>query len=303
MSDGEFIGFIQYIDYLKHQKRYSPHTIANYKRDLTRFKEYCIQHQLLDLSDIDSHQVRAYIAYRHRTGLGGRSLQRELSSVRLFFSYLQRENLLEHNPAVGVSTPKPVRKLPQPLDVDQMAQLLDVENDSVLDQRDQAMMELMYGAGLRLSELVSLDLGSVDLEQSMVPVTGKGSKVRIVPIGKFAKTSLQQWLLVRTQIAHVDESALFVSSRGKRISVRTVQQRIKQRGKRQGIDVNVHPHQLRHSFASHLLESSGDLRAVQELLGHADISTTQIYTHIDFQQLAKVYDQAHPRAKIKRDKS
>lgn len=291
----------EFLNYLRHQKRFSPHTISSYQRDLARFTEYCDQ-QELDLFSFDSHTIRAYVAYRHRSGLSGRSLQRELSAVRRFFTRLQGEGLVEINPTIGVSTPKSVRKLPKPLDVDQMVRLLETDKSSILEQRDLAMMELMYGSGLRLSELVSLDLGSVDLKQQLVPVRGKGSKVRIVPIGRGAVKSLKQWLALRSQIASVDEPALFVSSRGTRISTRSVQQRMKKWGQRQGIDSNVHPHRLRHSFASHLLESSGDLRAVQELLGHADISTTQIYTHVDFQQLAKVYDQAHPRAKSKRNK-
>ncbi len=241
--------------------------------------------------------MRAYVAARHRKGLGGRSLQRELSAVRSFFNYLHREGEIKNNPVIGVSAPKTSRKLPTPLDVDEMAQLLNVSRDTPMAVRDWAMMELMYSAGLRLAELVSLNIDSIDLADNSVPVSGKGSKTRIVPIGRFAKESLKQWLKERGQKANPDETALFISSRGTRISTRAVQQRMKQWGITQGIDSPVHPHRLRHSFASHLLESSGDLRAVQELLGHADISTTQIYTHIDFQHLAKVYDAAHPRAK------
>jgi len=241
--------------------------------------------------------MRAYVAARHRKGLGGRSLQRELSAVRSFFNYLRREAEVKTNPVVGVRAPKTARKLPTPLDVDEMGQLLNVNHDSPLAIRDWAMMELMYSAGLRLAELVSLNVDSIDLADNSVPVSGKGSKTRIVPIGRFAKESLKQWLKERNHMTNPGETALFISSRGTRISARAVQQRMKQWGISQGIDSPVHPHRLRHSFASHLLESSGDLRAVQELLGHADISTTQIYTHIDFQHLAKVYDAAHPRAK------
>jgi len=291
----------RYISYLEHQKRFSPHTLSSYRRDLDQLLGYLEQHNK-PLLELDAHQVRAYVAWRHRCGLGGRSLQRELSSIRQFFAYLQREGVLKHNPAVGVGAPKARRKLPLPLDVDQMVQLLDLETAGVVELRDQAMMELMYGAGLRLSELVGLNCDRVDFQQSLLPVLGKGSKTRLVPLGRFALNSLQQWLQVRAQWAHGDEPALFVSRRGTRISQRSVQQRMKTWGERQGLDSRVHPHRLRHSFASHLLESSGDLRAVQELLGHADISTTQIYTHVDFQHLAKIYDQAHPRAKTRRNK-
>ena len=287
-----------FYQYLKSEKRYSPHTIKNYQRDLNHFRDFCETHDIEHWARVDSHLMRAYVAARHRNGLGGRSLQRELSAIRSFFNFLRREAVVKTNPVRGVSAPKTARKLPTPLDVDEMAQLLSVERDTPLSIRDWAMMELMYSAGLRLAELVSLNIDSIDLTDNSVPVVGKGSKTRIVPVGRFAKESLTQWLKVRTDLANRGEMALFISSRGTRISVRAVQQRMKQWGIAQGIDSPVHPHRLRHSFASHLLESSGDLRAVQELLGHADISTTQIYTHIDFQHLAKVYDAAHPRAKI-----
>jgi integrase/recombinase XerC len=289
-----------FFQYLTSEKRYSPHTIKNYQRDLRHFLDHCQTHDLGRWADVDNHFMRTYVATRHRKGLGGRSLQRELSAIRSFFHFLSREGEVKSNPVTGISAPKTARKLPTPLDVDEMSQLLNLRHDTPMAMRDWAMMELMYSAGLRLAELVSLNIDSIDLADDSVPVTGKGAKTRIVPIGRFAKQSLQQWLTARSKLANSDETALFVSNRGTRISVRTVQQRMKHWGIVQGVDTPVHPHRLRHSFASHLLESSGDLRAVQELLGHADISTTQIYTHIDFQHLAKVYDAAHPRAKSKR---
>jgi integrase/recombinase XerC len=289
-----------FFQYLTSEKRYSPHTIKNYRRDLQHFLDHCQTHGLARWTEVDNHFMRAYVATRHRKGLGGRSLQRELSAIRSFFHFLSREGEVKTNPVTGISAPKTARKLPTPLDVDEMSQLLNLSHDTPTAMRDWAMMELMYSAGLRLAELVSLNLDSIDLADDSVPVTGKGAKTRIVPIGRFAKQSLQQWLTERSKLANKDEKALFVSNRGTRISVRAVQQRMKHWGLVQGVDTPVHPHRLRHSFASHLLESSGDLRAVQELLGHADIATTQIYTHIDFQHLAKVYDAAHPRAKSKR---
>ena len=288
-----------FYQYLTSEKRYSRHTISNYQRDLKHFLEHCLQQNISNWSTVDSHLLRAYVAMRHRKGLGGRSLQRELSAIRSFFNFLRREAVVQANPVTGIRAPKTGRKLPAPLDVDEMGQLLNVTGDTPQAIRDWAMMELMYSGGLRLAELVSLNMDSIDLADDSVPVAGKGAKTRIVPIGRFAKESLKQWLQVRPQLAAPDEAALFVSNRGTRIAVRSVQQRMKHWGVVQGIDTPVHPHRLRHSFASHLLESSGDLRAVQELLGHADISTTQIYTHIDFQHLAKVYDAAHPRAKTK----
>ena len=286
-----------FYQYLHSEKRYSPHTFYNYQRDLDHFSEYCQQHAIIQWSQVDTHLMRAYVATRHRLGLGGRSLQRELSAIRSFFNFLRREYQIKTNPVIGVSAPKSPRKLPTPLDADEMGQLLNINADKPVAIRDWAMMELMYSSGLRLAELVSLNIDSIDLADNSVPVTGKGAKTRIVPVGRFAKESLKQWLKERPTLAKPDEVALFVSQRGTRISPRSVQQRMKFWGIAQGVNTPVHPHRLRHSFASHLLESSGDLRAVQELLGHADISTTQIYTHIDFQHLAKVYDAAHPRAR------
>jgi integrase/recombinase XerC len=223
-----------------------------------------------------------------------------LSSLRSFYQFLIRKHQLKNNPAIDIRAPKTARSLPDTLDVDALSQLLDIPADSILAIRDRAMMELFYSSGLRLSELTNLDLDSIDLVENSLRAIGKGNKTRILPIGRKAAEALQNWLSKRDTMAKPDESALFVSNRGKRISTRSVQQRLNYWQQKQGLDQHIHPHKLRHSFASHILESSGDLRAVQELLGHADISTTQIYTHLDFQHLAKVYDNAHPRARKKK---
>ena len=240
------------------------------------------------------------MAKRHRQEISGKTIQRELSSLRSLFNYLLREGLAENNPAQGIKAPKVKRKLPATLDIDQLSSLLDVTDDNPLSLRDLAILELLYSSGLRLAELVSINLQDIDLKSAQLEVTGKGAKTRQVPIGRKAIEALQQWIKVRGNIAKPEEQALFVSKLGKRIHPRTIQQRLKQWALKHGASRSVHPHLLRHSFASHMLESSGDLRAVQELLGHADISTTQIYTHLDFQHLANVYDKAHPRARRKK---
>ncbi len=301
-SDDNFIEkewIEEFLAHLETERRLSPHTISNYRRDLSGVVEYCELAALSNWESLDAQHVRSWVAKRHRQGIGGRSLARALSALRSFLQYLMRENHLKVNVAKGIRAPKSARKLPEPLDADEMARLLAVSDDSPLAIRDLAMLELMYSSGLRLAELVSLNLGDVDLADGSVPVTGKGDKARIVPVGRYANDALQRWLKTRVALANEDELALFVSKQGKRITPRAVQQRFRQWGIKQGLDSRVHPHKLRHAFASHLLESSGDLRAVQELLGHADISTTQIYTHLDFQHLADVYDKAHPRARKK----
>ncbi len=244
--------------------------------------------------------MRAFVSWRHRQGIGGRSLQRNLSAIRAFYKFLLDEGIVTHNPAEEIFAPKTPRKLPKALDVDQTARLVEIDSADPLAQRDRAILELMYSSGLRLSELVTLDVDEVDLDDAMVSVLGKGNKRRYVPVGRYAIEALKRWLPVRATLAGSPEEALFVSRRGQRLGARAVQERLRLWAIRQGLAVHVHPHMLRHSFASHLLESSGDLRAVQELLGHADISTTQVYTHLDFQHLAKVYDAAHPRARKKK---
>ena len=300
MSDGA--GPIEpFLAHLAHERRLADLSITGYRADLERISTW-----LTDaggdadaITRLDQPQIRRYIAWRHRSGVGGRTLQRELSSLRSLYRWLLREGRVPNNPAVGIRAPKTPRKLPATLDADQLCVLLDRPIDDLLAIRDTAMIELFYSSGLRLSELVSVNLGDIDMADAALRVTGKGDKTRVVPVGTQAREAVAYWLRVRANLAAGDEPALFVSSRGNRIHPRTVRTRVAQWAQEQGADRHVHPHLLRHSFASHLLESSGDLRAVQELLGHADISTTQIYTHLDFQHLAQVYDQAHPRAKRK----
>ncbi|MCP4126656.1 MAG: tyrosine recombinase XerC [Gammaproteobacteria bacterium] len=291
----------RFLHHLQHERRLSPHTIKNYARDLKLIAAWCTEAGLEDWQQLNPHQVRGFVAKRHRSGISGKTIQRELSSLRSLFSYLLREGVAENNPAQGIKAPKVKRRLPATLDTDQLSSLLDVPDDTPLSLRDLAMLELFYSSGLRLAELVSIDLLDLDLKSALLEVTGKGAKTRQVPIGRKAVAALQRWIKVRGELAQADEPALFVSNRGGRISPRTIQQRLKQWALQHGASRNIHPHLLRHSFASHLLESSGDLRAVQELLGHADISTTQIYTHLDFQHLANVYDKAHPRARRKKE--
>ena len=290
----------RFLKHLETERRLSPNTIASYRRDLEELATFCGARGIAGWQSVSPHWVRAYVAERHRRGLGGRSIQRALSAARSFYRYLLREGCVEHNPATGIKAPRTPRRLPATLDVDQVAQLLNMTPTDPLTARDRAIMELLYSSGLRLSELVGLDVADLDLSDATVRVKGKGSKVRVVPVGRLAVVALEAWLPVRDTLMRAATSALFVSRTGRRLAARTVQSRLRTWGLRQGLDTNLHPHRLRHSFASHLLESSGDLRAVQELLGHANLSTTQIYTHVDFQRLATVYDQAHPRAKKKR---
>lgn len=285
-----FLGTLQHL---------SVHTRKAYAGDLAFFLNYCKELDVGQWQDLDGRQVRGYITQRHRQGTGGRSLRRNLSSIRAFYKYLLAKGEVTKNPAEGITTPKTEKRLPKTLDVDQTSRLVEIKGNKALTLRDRAILELMYSSGLRLAECVSLDIYSVDIRDGLVTVTGKGNKTRKVPVGNYALEAVSAWLKVRPQLAALDETALFVSTRGKRISARSVQQRMRHWALKQGLDTNVHPHMLRHSFATHLLESSGDLRAVQELLGHADISTTQIYTSLDFQHLASVYDQTHPRARKK----
>ena len=289
-----------FLDYLRYERRLSTRTLAAYRRDLGDFLGWLAEHDIDDPARVDSQHVRSYAANRHRRGLAPKSLQRHLSAIRAWFRYLLRENRVAANPADGVRAPKVERRLPHTLDVDQLGRLLEFNGDAPLDHRDRAIMELFYSSGLRLAELVGLDVSDIQTADGLLEITGKGGKARRVPVGRMAREAIDAWLAVRSQLAISGEPALFVSQRGSRLSARSVEARLRQRAIEQGVPQHVHPHMLRHSFASHLLESSGDLRAVQDLLGHADISTTQIYTHLDFQHLAEVYDQAHPRARRKR---
>jgi integrase/recombinase XerC len=286
-----------FLSHLAHERRLSGHTLGNYRRDLERVLHWQAEQGRSGWNQLNAHQVRAYTAWRHRQGRSGRTLQRELAALRSLYRYLLREGAVAHNPAQGIRAPKVQRKLPAVLDTDTLAKVLQQDDTDPLELRDLAMLELFYASGLRLAELVSVDRGDIDMQDGTLEVTGKGAKTRRVPVGTKAREAVQAWLAVRPGLAAADEPALFVSQRGRRIHPRTVQQRLQRWALKQGAPRHIHPHLLRHSFASHLLESSGDLRAVQELLGHADIGTTQIYTHLDFQHLAQVYDQAHPRAR------
>jgi integrase/recombinase XerC len=279
------------------ERKASPHTIEGYRRDLDKLLRYMQKLQINAFERLQPHHMRSFVAAEHRGGLSPKSLQRLLSSCRSLFRQLTREGLLSHDPLAGVRGPKVHRKLPQVLDVDEATALVEGDgNDDALGVRDRAMLELFYSSGLRLSELTGLRWLDLDLDAGEVRVLGKGSKTRIVPVGRHAISALRA---LGDAEGRAPESPVFRGRQGAPISPRTVQARMKTLAMRQGFAKHVHPHLLRHTFASHMLESSGDLRAVQELLGHADIATTQIYTHLDFQHLAKVYDAAHPRARRK----
>ncbi len=286
----------RFVGHLAGERRLSAHTVTAYRRDIERFAATLADGGITDWRQVGPAEVRAHVARRHREGVGGRTLQRELSALRGLFGYLRREGEAVADPARGVQAPRAPRRLPAVLDTDEVAALLEIASGDLLEVRDVAMLELTYSCGLRLQELVALDLTDIDLAEGLVRAHGKGAKSRVVPIGSVACAALRRWLGERPALAAGDELALFLSQRGNRISCRAVQQRFARWTERAGTGRRLYPHLLRHSFASHLLESSGDLRAVQELLGHADISTTQIYTHLDFQHLARVYDRAHPRA-------
>ena len=302
--------------YLATERRCSPHTVSNYRRDLQALSAYCGRNALADWGSLDGAQVRTFAARLHAGGLAPRSIQRHLSAVRSFYDYLLREaqvqrerstvppteedlRALRANPAQGVRAPKAARRLPVTLDADQMARLLAITEATPLAIRDRAIMELLYSSGLRLAELTALDLVHLDLPDRTVRVLGKGRKERAVPLGRVAAEALERWLKQRAAWAAHAEPALFVGRGGQRLGRREIQKRVAHWAHRQGLAQHVHPHLFRHSFASHLLESGAELRGVQELLGHADIATTQIYTHLDFQHLARIYDAAHPRARRK----
>ncbi|MDD5403035.1 MAG: tyrosine recombinase XerC [Sulfuricella sp.] len=286
----------QYLSHLQHERRLSPLTGKNYTRDIDELFRLAGE---TPLADLQIHQLRRFIAQLHARGLGSRTLARMLSAWRGFYAYLGNAHGFVHNPCAGLKAPKAAKTLPQALSPEQAAHLMEVPPDDVLAVRDHAMLELLYSSGLRLAELVGSNLEDFDFAAGEVRVTGKGNKTRIVPLGRLAAEALQTWLTERALLAQSGEKALFVGKAGTRLTPRAVQLRLKQWGVKLGINANIHPHVLRHSFATHVLQSSGDLRAVQEMLGHANISTTQVYTHLDFQHLAKVYDAAHPRARKK----
>ena len=316
--------------YMNSERRLSAHTDSNYARDLAALVKYCDRNGLEEWSALDTQHIRVFAAHSHAGGLSPRSVQRRLSAVRSFYGFLIKENQqqrsgtaaagepmrepaplsgVRHNPANDVRAPKAAKRLPETLDPDQMARLLDISSDDGPGNRgpghrsfvlrDRAIMELLYSSGLRLAELVGLDVGHLQLAEGMVRVRGKGDKERIVPVGSVAIDVLRKWLLERGAVAKPEEQALFVGRGGKRLGPRAIQTRVAQWARHQGLSMHVYPHLFRHSFATHLLESSRELRGVQELLGHADISTTQVYTHLDFQHLARIYEASHPRARKK----
>ncbi|MHB1359327.1 MAG: tyrosine recombinase XerC [Rhodocyclaceae bacterium] len=296
-------GVEQFLAELAHQRRASIHTLTAYRRDLALLQDGA---GTRPLAELPAHELRRQAMRLHGQGLAARSLARTLSAWRAYYRWLARRGVLTTDPCAGLSAPKRPRVLPKALGIDQTAALLAMPDDDLLAVRDRAMFELFYSSGLRLAELAALDLvagrqgaGGLDLAAGEVTVTGKRAKTRTVPVGVQAAAALTTWLEQRVAMAKTDEAALFVSRRGTRLSPRAIELRLAHRAKKSGLGLHVHPHMLRHSFASHVLQSSGDLRAVQEMLGHASIGTTQIYTHLDFQHLAKVYDAAHPRAKKK----
>jgi len=296
----------RFLDYLKFERRFSAHTLAAYTHDLNRFAAEADR----PWTEVRSHQITTHIARLHASGHQPRSIQRALSSLRSLYRYLQRQRLVEQDPTTGIRAPKTRPKLPQLLDTDQAAQLLEFTPAGLADLRDRAIAELLYGSGLRLAELTGANIADLDLAEGFMTVRGKGGKERQVPLGRHCIDAVRAWLDARVAapasggeapLPNTGPAPLFTGRGGQRISPRTVQVRLKRLAIRQLGSDQLHPHMLRHSFASHLLESSSDLRAVQELLGHADISTTQIYTHLDFQHLARVYDAAHPRARAGAD--
>ncbi len=292
----------KYLDYLTFERGLSPLTRENYARDIRLLLR--LTDELVDkpgLQDVTATNIRRFIGAMNGNGLGGKSIARTLSAWRGFFDFLGQRHGFTANPCNGMRAPKSPQTLPQALSTDQAVKLVAIEGDDPLTLRDRAILELFYSSGLRLAELVGLDIDAVDLQNGTVTVTGKGSKTRIVPVGSHAISAISIWLqnraLIQSDKADLDANAVFISQKGRRLTARAVQYRVKEWAIKQGINSDVHPHMLRHSFATHVLQSSGDLRAVQEMLGHANISTTQVYTHLDFQHLAKVYDAAHPRAK------
>ena len=301
MSDAPLQAVIdEFCRHLQQEKQFSQHTLSGYQRDLKHLQDYCHDSHAT-LESLQQHHIRQCLAQLHRKGLNPRSIQRWLSALRSFFRFCQKRHYLQNNPCTGLQAPKADKPLPKALDVDQAIQFVEVKGDDWLAQRDRACVELFYSCGLRLSELVALDWKDLDMTHGEVRVTGKGNKTRELPVGRPALEALRQWQQTQQLMPLQDAAAIFTSKQGRRLKPRSVQARFEKLSLSQNVDQPVHPHMLRHSFASHMLESSGDLRAVQELLGHEDLSTTQVYTHLDFQHLAKVYDQAHPRAKQRDD--
>lgn len=295
-----------FIDYSQQVRQLSAHTTESYQRDLIQFASWLDQQAITECAAVQKHHVQQYSAYLFRQQKSTKTIQRQLSSIRNLFRFLIEQRECQHNPADNVRSPKHAQRLPKTVDAETLNQALNQganQQQHPLQLRDHAIMELLYSSGLRLSEVISLDIPAINLHEGMVRVTGKGNKTRMVPVGSRAVKAIQTWLQARTNLPIIDEHALFINYRGKRLGPRGLQKRLRQYGVEQGLPQQLHPHMLRHSFASHMLEASGDMRALQELLGHADLATTEIYTHLDFQHLAQAYDQAHPRAKRQHDKN
>ncbi|MGH8161564.1 MAG: tyrosine recombinase XerC [Gammaproteobacteria bacterium] len=291
----------RFLDHLTLERRLSPLTTSAYRRDLAALTAWCDGHGFEEWQTLDGPALSRFLADEHRSGLAATSLARMLAAIRAFVRWGRKRGIFERDPAAGVHAPKLRRRLPATLDVDEAARLVTVETrDDPLALRDRALLELLYSSGLRLAEISALDVGDLDLGEGLVRVTGKGSKTRVVPVGSQARTALRSWLKARIALAAPEAKAVFISRRGTRLAHRSIEARVALWGRRRGLDRRVYPHLLRHAFATHVLESSGDLRAVQELLGHASLATTQVYTHLDFQHLARTYDEAHPRARKKR---
>ena len=289
----------EFLSYLESVKQYSKHTISGYERDLTKLSGYLLNIDIEDWQSVNEHELRTFVNSERRRGLSPRSIQRVLSTSRSFFEYLLVEGIIKLSPAQNINSPKSAQLLPKAMDADLVQRLLDFKPNGLIEVRDKAMAELLYSSGLRLSEVCTLDVQDLELKERVCRVTGKGNKMRVVPVGKKAIQAIRDWLIHRKELKHSKSSsseAMLLNNKGKRISARSIQLRLEKLCAQRGLP-GINPHMLRHSFASHVLESSGDLRAVQEMLGHADIATTQIYTKLDFQHLSKVYDSAHPRAR------
>ncbi len=290
----------QFLQYIESEKQLSTNTVESYQQNLTQAMSFFEQLGINSWQQMSHHHIRQYVAFKHRKGLSSKSIALHLSALRSFFNFLSKRQLVSINPVKNIKAPKIEKRLPKVMDVDEVTVFLDkMPDDDFISLRDKTIMELFYSSGIRLSELQQLTTIDCDLVDQTVRVTGKGSKTRIVPIGGKAMAVLQKWLQCRSLVTEHDQLALFVTEKGKPLQNRSIQARLTYWGKRMGLNAPLHPHKLRHSCASHFLESASDLRAVQELLGHADLSTTQVYTHLDFQHLANVYDAAHPRAKKK----
>lgn len=291
----------RFLEHLALQRRLSPHTVSAYRRDLEALAAWCDGVGIAEWRSLETTALSRFLAEEHRRGLAARSLARMLAAIRSFVRWGLKSGLFERDPAAGVRAPKLARRLPATLDVDEAARLVAIDPGASPEAcRDRAILELLYSSGLRLAEIAALDIGDLDLGEGLVRVLGKGAKTRIVPVGSRAREALRNWLRAREALAAPEETAVFVSRRGTRLARRSIEARVAHWARRRGLERRVYPHLLRHAFATHVLESSGDLRAVQELLGHASLSTTQVYTHLDFQHLARTYDAAHPRAQRKR---